>query len=93
MVCFLGVHVHNLFICYRLIHILAYGNQTDKAVAANGRITLPFLNSKELVNPRVLSSDLNDIILGKGDEYLSPERRLDATLYIQTLLDDRSKNE
>ena len=73
-----------------LIHMLSYGNQTDKAFAANGKLTLSFLECEELNNPRVLSSDLDSIILGKGNEYLSPERRLDATLYIQSILNDRS---
>lgn len=91
MLCYYAVY--NTIPGEDLIHMLAYGNQTDKAFAAGGKITLSFLNSKELINPRVLSSDLKDIILGKGDEYLSPERRLDATLYIQMLLDDRSNNE
>lgn len=74
-----------------LIHSLSYGNQTDKAFAANGKITLPFLKCKELSKPRVLGTDLDQIVLGDGKKYLSPERRLDETLYIQTLFNDKER--
>lgn len=75
-----------------LIHMLSYGNQTDKAFAANGKRTIPFLKSKELNEPRILNSELNSIILGNGTDYLSPERRLDATLYIQSILNERKND-
>lgn len=69
-----------------LIHELSYGNQTDKAFAVSGKVTLPFLQGKELLNPRITKNEVNDIILGDAVEYLSPERRLDTALSIQGML-------
>lgn len=76
-----------------LIHELSYGNQTDKAFAASGKKTHPFLNSSELNNPRINKNELNKIILGDGIEYLSPERRLDMALSIQGILNREKDKE
>lgn len=75
-----------------LIHELSYGNQTDKAFAASGKKTYPFLKSAELTHPRIRKDELNKIILGNGIEYLSPERRLDMALSIQGILNKREDN-
>lgn len=69
-----------------LIHTLSFGNQTDKAFAASGRKTLDFLAGTELSAPRVRREEVENIILGNGQKMLSPERRLDASLFFETSL-------
>jgi hypothetical protein len=57
-------------------------SQTDKAFAVGGKSTHPYMTCKELTQPRVKRTALSEIVLGKGAEYLSPERRLDAVISI-----------
>lgn len=63
-----------------IIRNISFGSQTDKAFAVSGRITRNYLRSDELLNPRVKSSQLNEIILFNGQKMLSPERRFDAAV-------------
>ena len=39
-----------------------------------------FLKGAELVNPRISKYEIKNIILGGGQDLLSPERRFDAVL-------------
>jgi hypothetical protein len=59
---------------------LAYEEQNDKAFAVNGKKTLRFLASQELEYPRIKKGEIKNIILGGGQNLLSPERRFDAVL-------------
>ncbi len=59
---------------------IVYAPKNDKAFAASGVGTLPYLKSPELARPRVRRSAVKEIVLGGGEEYLSPERRLDAVV-------------
>lgn len=68
---------------------MAFDLQTDKEFAANGRITSKYLKSGRLVNPIVKKDELFDIILNGGELLLSPERRLDQSVYLQALLDGK----
>lgn len=69
-----------------VIKQIAYGNQQDKAGAFSGKVMLDYMQGPELVNPRVTRSELPQIILNGGEEYLNPERRLDATLFMETIV-------
>lgn len=62
------------------VNSLTYGPQSDKALSVNGLRTRAFMNSSELKQPRVSKLALRDIILGGGEKFLSPERRLDAAI-------------
>lgn len=62
------------------IRNINFGSQTDKAFAANGRITRNYLKSDELLRPRIKDSELRNIILNEGQKMLSPERRFDAAV-------------
>lgn len=64
----------------RVIDQLTYNTKNDKAFSISGRRTYPLMSSPELRQPRVRREEIRHIILGKGQEFLSPERRLDAAI-------------
>ena len=59
---------------------LTYNTKNDKAFACAGSITNPYMKSPQLENPRIPKMALREIILGGGQNFLSPERRLDAII-------------
>lgn len=63
-----------------VIDAMSYNTMNDKAFAVNGKVTQPFMASPELTKPRLKKDILKDVILGGGENYLSPERRLDAAI-------------
>ncbi len=65
----------------KICNQLLYGTRNDKAFAISGNRTNKFMRCKNLEKPRVKKSDLKKIILNGGQNYLSPERRLDAIIY------------
>jgi hypothetical protein len=64
----------------RVISDLAFDVRNDKAFATPGRKSYFYMQSSELAHPRIPKYAVRDIILGGGQKYLSPERRLDATI-------------
>lgn len=66
---------------------ITFGRQTDKAGAFGGAVTAPYLSGTYLSQPRIPASALSEIIGGQGAMFLAPERRLDATAYIQLVRD------
>jgi len=63
-----------------IIDRLAYNTKNDKAFASSGRITNPYMKCKNLTLPRIPKSEIKNIILGGGQNLLSPERRFDAII-------------
>lgn len=63
-----------------IVNSLSYKYKTDKAFAISGKLTNPFLKSKELESPRISKYEIKNIILGDGQKLLRPERRFDAYL-------------
>jgi len=63
-----------------VIDHLTYNTKNDKAFASGGTVTFPYMNCDELVKPRIKKQEIKNIILGGGERYLSPERRLDAAI-------------
>jgi hypothetical protein len=59
---------------------LSYSARTDKAFAIGGASTHKYMKCVELTEPRVLKREIKNIILGGGQDYLSPERRFDAII-------------
>lgn len=57
---------------------LSYNTKNDKAFAASGSLTRSFMKHKNLQTPRIKKSEVREIILGGGQNLLSPERRFDA---------------
>jgi len=64
----------------RIIDTITYNTRNDKAFACGGQVTHVYMRSKELVKPRVKREAVKEMILGGGEKYLSPERRLDAAI-------------
>jgi len=65
----------------KIIHNLSYNTKNDKAFAVSGRVTHTYMNSEVLRQPRIKKNDIKNIILGGGQNLLSPERRFDAIIY------------
>jgi hypothetical protein len=64
----------------RIIDTLSYNTKNDKAFAVSGRFTHTYMNSEVLRQPRIHKSEIKEIILGGGQNLLSPERRFDAII-------------
>ena len=66
---------------HRIIDELSYNTKNDKAFAVSGMVTHPYMSSKNLTKPRITKAELKNIILGGGQNLLSPERRFDTIIY------------
>ena len=64
----------------RIINIHTYHTKNDKAFAISGTLTNRYMTCDELTKPRIGKTEIKDIVLGGGEKYLSPERRLDAAI-------------
>lgn len=65
----------------KIIDQLSYNLKNDKAFASNGLRTHPIMTCAELTHPRIEKKEIKHIILGGGQNLLSPERRFDAIIY------------
>jgi hypothetical protein len=65
----------------KIIDQLSYNTKNDKAFALSGKITNQYMRSEILHRPRINKSEIREIILGGGQNLLSPERRFDAIIY------------
>lgn len=65
----------------QIIDSLSYNTKNDKAFSINGLATHRYLKSDILTRPRIHQSEIKNIILGGGQNLLSPERRFDAIIY------------
>lgn len=70
----------------RIIRLQSYNLANDKAFSIPGTKTHTFLKSEELTKPRISKYEIKNIILGGGQNLLSPERRFDAVLVYSTEL-------
>jgi HindVP restriction endonuclease len=66
---------------HKIIDELSYNTKNDKAFAVSGRITHSYMACAELLKPRVEKEEIKKIILGDGQNLLSPERRFDAIIH------------
>ncbi len=64
----------------RIIRLQSYNLANDKAFALPGNKSRKFLRRDIVLNPRVSKYEIKNIILGGGQDLLSPERRFDAVL-------------
>ena len=64
-----------------IIDNLSYNTKNDKAFASSGKITNRYMSSPRLENPIISKSEIKNIILGGGQNMLSPERRFDAIIF------------
>lgn len=58
----------------------SYGTANDKAFSLPGSRSYAFLHCAELNHPRICKDEIKNIILGGGQNFLSPERRFDAMI-------------
>lgn len=65
----------------KIIDSLSYNTKNDKAFASAGNVTNKYMSCPRLVKPIIEKSEIKQIILGGGQDLLSPERRFDAILF------------
>jgi hypothetical protein len=75
-----------------IIDELSYNTKNDKAFAVSGSVTHPFMSCAELTKPRITRGEIKNIILGGGQNLLSPERRFDAIIFNSPELFDYESN-
>lgn len=64
----------------RIIRLQSYNLANDKAFALPGTKSHQFLKEDVVIKPRVSKYEIKNIILGGGQDLLSPERRFDAVI-------------
>lgn len=65
----------------KIIDNLSYNTKNDKAFASAGNITNKYMACPRLITPIIKKSEIKEIILGGGQNLLSPERRFDAIIF------------
>lgn len=65
----------------KIIDNLSYNTKNDKAFASAGNITNRYMACERLQTPTITKYEIQNIILGNGQDLLSPERRFDAILF------------
>lgn len=71
---------YGIFDYMRIVKNHSYGLANDKAFALPGLKSRDFLACEELTHPRISKYEIKNIILGGGQDLLSPERRFDAVI-------------
>lgn len=64
-----------------IIDTLSYNTKNDKAFASAGNVTNRYMSCERLETPVISKSEIKNIILGGGQNLLSPERRFDAIIF------------
>lgn len=68
----------------KIIDSLSYNTKNDKAFAVSGNITNRYMLCDRLIRPAIKKKDIKNIILGGGQNLLSPERRFDVIIFNST---------
>lgn len=74
------VSVQSQFDYRRIVRLHSYNLANDKGYSISGTQTYKYLHCEELTHPRISKYEIKNIILGGGQNYLSPERRFDAVI-------------
>ncbi|MCM1517899.1 MAG: HindVP family restriction endonuclease [Pseudoflavonifractor sp.] len=72
--------IYGQFDYRRIVRLHSYNIANDKAYSLSGTQSYEFLKSEELCHPRISKYEIKNIILGGGQNLLSPERRFDAVI-------------
>lgn len=64
-----------------IIDNLSYNTKNDKAFASAGNVTNKYMSCQRLETPIISKTEIKNIILGGGQNLLSPERRFDAIIF------------
>ncbi len=67
-----------------IVNNLLYNTKNDKAFASSGHVTNPYMKCNRLTTPIITKDEIKNIILGGGQNLLSPERRFDAIIFNST---------
>ena len=59
---------------------LSFNTRNDKAFAVSGMTSHKYMKCENLTKPRIKKTEIKKIILNDGQDFLSPERRLDAII-------------
>lgn len=74
------VSIQGQFDYRRIVRLHSYNLANDKGYSISDSQTYKYLKSAELTHPRISKYEIKNIILGGGQNYLSPERRFDAVI-------------
>lgn len=81
--------VYEQFDYKRIVRLHSYNIANDKAFAISGVQSHALMKCAELAHPRIGKNEIKNIILGGGQNFLSPERRFDAVIvYSPELFDE-----
>lgn len=72
---------HGRFNHEHIIDSMSYNTKNDKAFASAGNITNKYMRGERLARPVITKKEIRNIILGGGQNLLSPERRFDAIIF------------
>lgn len=72
--------IYGQFDYRRIVRLHSYNLANDKGYSISGSQTYKYLHCDELTTPRISKYEIKNIILGGGQNYLSPERRFDAVI-------------
>ena len=72
--------VYDHFEYEEIINDLSYEVKNDKAFSVSGSASASLIQCHEIQHPRIRRAEISRIILGGGERFLSPERRLDAMI-------------
>ena len=64
-----------------MIDKLSFNTKNDKAFASAGNVTNRYMQCDRLKQPIIKRDEIKNIVLGGGQNMLSPERRFDAILF------------
>lgn len=65
----------------KIIDELSYNTKNDKAFAVSGTVTHHLMTCERLTKPIITKEEIKNIILGGGQNLLSPERRFDSIIF------------
>ena len=77
----LDIKEHGKFNHKNLIDKLSFNTKNDKAFSSAGNVTNKYMSCDRLIKPIIKRAEIKEIILGGGQDMLSPERRFDAILF------------
>ena len=76
----LEIKTNNRFHHAKIIDEVTYNFKNDKAFATSGAVNNKIMKCDRLENPIITKKQIKEIILGGGQNLLSPERRFDAII-------------
>jgi HindVP restriction endonuclease len=76
----LEIKLYKRFNHAEIIDRITYNTKNDKAFASSGAVTNSYMKCPRLEKPLITKNEIKNIILGGGQNLLSPERRFDSII-------------